>query len=336
MERGDLSSNASAPAPRDLRGRPVHRPRRHGRKGPALEAAAELDRRRADSSPSSAMASATHRSGVVRASAKTERRRREGGRGGGRRAMAFARRSGRWPARHGLRPWSCPPASAGAGQLELPARTGPAAGWGAGIGGIRPHCPPQRDGEQGARGGRALRRRCADPSPSSAAELDRRRADPSPSSGGSRRPVRRQRELLPLLFPCSGGSEPELRQIRARAPVGVHHQARRCSIAADQRRRRRRRTGSEPWQRAGEGGGAEEGGGSCHRSASVAREEGAAAARHVSSRPRLVLVRAQEERPSGCFCFCLRVLEMRFLRHCCIHYRREANSICLSKMHIHY
>jgi len=84
------------------------------------------------------------------------------------------------------------------------------------------------------------------------AELDRWRADPSPSSGGSRRPVRRQRELLPLLFPCSGGSEPELRQIRAQAPAGVHHQARRRSTVADQRRRRRRRA------RGGGGGGPEE------------------------------------------------------------------------------
>ncbi|KAG2582172.1 hypothetical protein PVAP13_6KG091835 [Panicum virgatum] len=55
----------------------------------------------------------------------------------------------------------------------------------------------------------------------------------------------------------------------------------------------------------------------------------------ASSCPRLVLTRAREERPSGCFCLCLRVLEMRFLRHCCIHCRPEANSVCLSKMHIH-
>ena len=74
--------------------------------------------------------------------------------------------------------------------------------------------------------------------------------------------------------------------------------------SAGPRHRLRRAHGSGrsgPWRRAGEGGGAEEGGGSRHRSAGVAREEGTAAARLVSSSPRPRLGRAREERPSVAF-----------------------------------
>ncbi|XP_039797460.1 spidroin-1-like [Panicum virgatum] len=111
--QGRLGVNHHAFAPQlgTEGGGTVHRPRRHGRKGPALEAAAEIDRRRADPSPSLAMASAARGSGAVRAFA-SDRQEEEGG------------RARRWPARHGLRaaegevaatlPRDCP--------LELPAR----------------------------------------------------------------------------------------------------------------------------------------------------------------------------------------------------------------------
>ena len=75
---------------------------------------------------------------------RRERGVREAGGGAHRRGSS----SSSWAVRHGrssraarplpcraIAPWSSPPASAGAGQLELPARTGPAAGWGAGGGG---------------------------------------------------------------------------------------------------------------------------------------------------------------------------------------------------------
>ena len=60
-------------------------------------------------------------------------------------------------------------------------------------------------------------------------------------------------------------------------------------------------------------GGGWERGGSRHRSAGVVREEGAAAARLVSSSPRPRLGRAREERPSVAFAFASVCWRRRFL-----------------------